>query len=222
MISPPWMPYKHPPGRRAQWVRIVPTTRNWPSGSATRRSMTRRPKLAGTRSSYGGWGTPGVSSGGRYEQCEHWRRWDGYQSLLPAGFGDVQSGQHLRRWHGRTRDWRSSQISRGRVMAEHNGRYTEWQSYRSPACYGWARQPPSGVEGPAAGDWGLTPSSVTHTSSGGGWGSYGRLWLRWLDREGSTSAVPLAHFCPQGSAYLQMVMATALRCTSSSPNTPVC
>ena len=41
-------------------------------------------------------------------------------------------------------------------------------------------------------------------------GSYGRAWLRWLDREGSTSAVPLAHFCPQGAAYLQMVMATAL------------
>ena len=41
-------------------------------------------------------------------------------------------------------------------------------------------------------------------------GSYGRAWLRWLDREGSTSAVPLAHFCSQGAAYLQMVMATAL------------
>ena len=41
-------------------------------------------------------------------------------------------------------------------------------------------------------------------------GSYGRARLRWLDREGSTSAVPLAHLCPQGSAYLQMVMATAL------------
>ena len=39
-------------------------------------------------------------------------------------------------------------------------------------------------------------------------GSYGRAWLRWLDREGSTSAVLLAHFYPQG--YLQMVMATAL------------
>ena len=41
-------------------------------------------------------------------------------------------------------------------------------------------------------------------------GSYGRTWLRWLDREGSTSAVPLAHFCPQGAAYFQIVMATAL------------
>ena len=37
--------------------------------------------------------------------------------------------------------------------------------------YGWARQPPSGVECAAAGDWGFTPSSVTHTSSGGGWGA---------------------------------------------------
>ena len=27
-------------------------------------------------------------------------------------------------------------------------------------------------------------------------GTYGRTRLRWLDREGSTSAVPLAHFCP--------------------------
>ena len=25
--------------------------------------------------------------------------------------------------------------------AGHSGQYTEWQSYRSPACYGWARQP---------------------------------------------------------------------------------
>ena len=41
-------------------------------------------------------------------------------------------------------------------------------------------------------------------------GSYGRAWLRWLDPEGSTSAVPLAHFCPQGAAYLRIVMAAAL------------
>ena len=41
-------------------------------------------------------------------------------------------------------------------------------------------------------------------------GNYGRSWLRWLDREGSTSAVPLVHFRPQGSSYLQIVMATAL------------
>ena len=41
-------------------------------------------------------------------------------------------------------------------------------------------------------------------------GSYGRAWLRWLDREGSTSSIRLAHFCPQGSGYVQMVMATAL------------
>ena len=41
-------------------------------------------------------------------------------------------------------------------------------------------------------------------------GSYGRAWLRWLDHEGSTSAIPLAHFCPQGSAYLQVVMSTTL------------
>ena len=38
---------------------------------------------------------------------------------------------------------------------------------------------------------------------------YGRAWLRWLDVEGATSLVPLAHFCPQGSAYLQMVMLAA-------------
>ena len=48
-------------------------------------------------------------------------------------------------------------------------------------------------------------------------GSYGRAWLRWLDRvnEGSTSAVLLAHFCPQGAAYLQMVMVTALSVASA-------
>ena len=41
-------------------------------------------------------------------------------------------------------------------------------------------------------------------------GIYGRAWLRWLDREGSTLAVPLEHFRLQGAAYLQMVMALAL------------
>ena len=41
-------------------------------------------------------------------------------------------------------------------------------------------------------------------------GSYNRSWLRWLDGKGSTFAVPLAHFCPQASAYLQMVMANTL------------
>ena len=41
-------------------------------------------------------------------------------------------------------------------------------------------------------------------------GRYARAWLRWLDCEGSTSAIPLAQVCPQGSAYLQMVMAIAL------------
>ena len=47
-------------------------------------------------------------------------------------------------------------------------------------------------------------------------GSYGGAWLRWLDREGSTSALPLAHFCPQGVAYLQMVMATTLSGSASA------
>ena len=41
-------------------------------------------------------------------------------------------------------------------------------------------------------------------------GAYGRAWLRWLDAAGATSAVPVAHFCPQGPAILQMVMAGAL------------
>ena len=41
-------------------------------------------------------------------------------------------------------------------------------------------------------------------------GRYGKAWLRRLGAEGSTSAVPLAHLCPQGSAYLQMVLAAAL------------
>ena len=162
-----WMPYKHPRGRRAQWLHIVPTIGIWPSGSATPRLPNWKRKHAGTCSSYGGWGTPGVSCGGRYPRCGHWRRWYGYQSLTPAGFGDVQSGRCLKQWHALTGEWRSSGISRGRVMAGHGGRYTEWQSYRSPACYGWVRQPPTGVEDPAAGDWGFTPSSVTHISSGG-------------------------------------------------------
>ena len=37
--SPPWMPCKHPPGRRAPWVRSVPTTESWRFGSDTRRAM---------------------------------------------------------------------------------------------------------------------------------------------------------------------------------------
>ena len=50
-------------------------------------------------------------------------------------------------------------------MVGHNGRYSKWQSYRSLACYGWAKQPSSGVEGPTAGALSFAPSSVTHTSS---------------------------------------------------------
>ena len=54
-------------------------------------------------------------------------------------------------------------------------------------------------------------------------GSYGRAWLRWLHREGSTSAVPLAHFCRQGAAYLQMVVATTLNgCASAHTRWHAC
>ena len=106
-----------------------------------------------------------------------WKRWGvGRDGMAPTvryrqGQETCKSGPRPRRWHALARDWRSSGISRGRVMVGHSGRYTEWRSYRSPACYGWARQPLSGVEGPAARDWGFTPSSVTHTSSEGGWGA---------------------------------------------------
>ena len=48
-------------------------------------------------------------------------------------------------------------------------------------------------------------------------GSSGRFWFRWFGGEGSTFAVPLVHVCPQGSAYLQMVMATALSGRASAP-----
>ena len=116
-------------------------------------------------------GYPKVSFGGRYQQCGHWKRWDGSQSPLPATFGDVQNAPPLRRWRAVVPDWRSLGVSPGRVMAGHSGQYTEWRSYCSPACCGWARQPPSGVEGPVASDWGFTPSSVTHTLSEGGWGA---------------------------------------------------
>ena len=95
------------------------------------------------------------------------------------------------------------------MLAEHSGWYTEWRSYRSPACYGWARQPLSGVGSRGRGLGFHTvkcdPQFVRRRMGG-----YGKPWLRWLDREGFTSAVPLAHFCLQGSAYLQMVVATAL------------
>ena len=47
-------------------------------------------------------------------------------------------------------------------------------------------------------------------------GAYGRAWLRWLDAAGATSAVPVAHFCPQGPAFLQMVMAGALSGSDSA------
>ena len=33
---------------------------------------------------------------GRYPQCGHWRRWDGYQSSSPVRFGDVPSGRCLK------------------------------------------------------------------------------------------------------------------------------
>ena len=47
-------------------------------------------------------------------------------------------------------------------------------------------------------------------------GSYGWAWLRGVHLEGSRSAIPLAHFCPQGSPYLEMLKPTALsRCESA-------
>ena len=137
--------------------------------------------------------------------------------FLRAGLGDVQNGPRLRRSRALTQDCRRSQISQGRVMAGRSGRYTEWQSHRSHACYGWARQPPSRVEGPAGGCCGFTPSSVTHTLSEGGWGATARRGCDGYTVRGPPSAIPLAHFCPQGSAYLQMVMATALSGCECAP-----
>ena len=120
------------------------------------------------------------------------------------------TSQAVARLYGAEELW-SSGLSRWRVMTGHGGRCMEWPSYRSPACYGWARQPPSSVEGPKARDWGFTPSSVTHISSGGGWGATaGRGCDGWTVRGPRPRSVPLAHFCLQGSAYLRMVMTTAL------------
>ena len=105
MRSRPWMPCKHPLGRRAPWVRTVPTTGNWHFGSDTLRSMALRQKPASTCSSSGAWVIPGASSGGRYPQCAHWKKWDGCRNSLPAGYGGVQSGPHLSRWPAPTQVW---------------------------------------------------------------------------------------------------------------------
>ena len=94
-------------------------------------------------------------------------------------------------------------------MVGHSGRYTDWRSYCSPACYRWATQHPSGLEYPSRGLGFHTVKCEPHFVRRR-LGSYGRAWLRWFDCEGSTPAIPLAHFCPQASPYLQMVMGTAL------------
>ena len=88
-------------------------------------------------------------------------------------------------------------------MAGRSGRYTECRSYRSRAFYGWTRQPPSGMEGPTAGERGFHSVKAEPHFVLRRMGTYGRAWLRWLDREGSTSAIFLAQFCPQGSASLR-------------------
>ena len=167
--SPPWIPCKHPPGRRAPRVHIVPTTESWHFGSDTRRLMAWSRRPAGTCSSSGAWGIPGATSEGRYQQWAHWKKWVGCRILLPAGCGDAQSGPHLRHWPAPTRVLRNSGASQGPVLVGHSGRHMGWQSYCSRAHWGWARHPPSSVADAVRGVWGSTPLSVTHTLSAGSW-----------------------------------------------------
>ena len=111
MRSPPWMPCKRPPERRAQWVHNVPTTGSWPSGSHTHRSMAWRRKPAGTCSNFGDWGIRGPSSGGQYQRCVHWKRWDGSQSSYGQGLemrkmGHVSGGGTPLRMSGGAQEFR--------------------------------------------------------------------------------------------------------------------
>ena len=166
-------------------------------------------KHAGTCSTSGAWGILGVSSGGRYQQCAHWKKWDDPEFVT----GRV--------W--RCAKWATSQavahpyagVEELRSFARACDSRAEWTTYRmavlsftcllrvgeaAPIRRGGSRGRGLGFHTVKC-----DPHFVQSKP-----GSYGKAWLRWLDREGSTSAVLLAHFCPKGAAYLQMVMATAL------------
>ena len=77
------------------YILYVPTTANWHFWSDMRRSIAWRHKPAGICSNCGAWGILGASSGGRCQQCAHWKKWDGCQNWLPEGYGGPQSGPHL-------------------------------------------------------------------------------------------------------------------------------
>ena len=203
MRSPLWMPCKRPLGQRAQWVHTVPTRGSWPFGSDTANRWPGDRAMQVPVPALGTQVFQELPQGGDISDACIGRDGVAPKNSLLEGFGDAQNGPHLKRWRAPTRVMRSLGVSRERVMVGHSGRYTEWRFFRSHACYRWAKRPPSGVEGPVAGAWGFTSSSVTRTSSEGGWGATaGRGCDGCMDREGSTSAIPLAHFCPQGSAYL--------------------
>ena len=210
MRSPPWMPCKHPPGQRAPRVRTVPTTGNWPSGSDAHRSMAWRQKHAGTRSSCGAWGIRGASLGGAVSAM---RALEDMGWLLEFVTGRV---------------WRCAKWATSQAVVRPYAGLEELKSF-ARACDGgahWTAYAMAVLSFTCLLRMGAAAPIRRGGSCGRGLGfhtvkcdphfvrrklgSCGRAWLRWLDREGSTSAVPLAHFCPQGAAYLQMVTATAL------------
>ena len=60
MKLPPWTRCRHPPGQKAQRVRIVPISAKWPYGWATRPHPNSNRPRAAKFSSCGDWGTPVV------------------------------------------------------------------------------------------------------------------------------------------------------------------
>ena len=183
MKSPPWTRRRHPPGRKAQWVRIVPISAKWPYGRATRPHPNSNKPRAATFSSCGDLGTRGASSRSQYQHSERWRKWDGYPRSSVAGSGAVPNGRPRNQPYGPTLAWTTSATSRWLARSDRSGPSMGWQSWRSPAYCGWARPRPSVGGAPGVGAWRSARSRWHHASYAGGWGSMPKHgWAGWMPR----------------------------------------
>ena len=167
MKSPPWTRYRRPPGRKAQWVRIVPISEKWPYGWATRPHPNSNKPRAATFSSCGDRGTRGAPSRSQYQHSERWRTWDGYPRSSVAGSGAVQNGRPRNQPYGPTLAWTTSATSRWLARSDRSGPSMGWRSWRSPAYCGWVRPGPSVGGAPGVGAWPSARSGWHHASCAG-------------------------------------------------------
>ena len=210
MKSPPWTPCRHPPGQKAPWVHIVPTSARWPSGWATRPHPSSNEPRAATFSSCGDWGTRGAPSRSQCRHSQRWRTWDGCPRSSVAGSGAVPNGRPRNRPYGPTQVWTTSATSRWLARSDRSGPSMGWRSWHSPAFCGWVKTRPSVGGGSRCRGLAFRTVKVAPRIVRRRLGKYAQEWLDWLDAKGATSAVVGAQFCPQGPAFMQSVMAAAL------------